>query len=412
MSRNQAPVGSISAEQLWKRYRPDTRGSVLRETLATIRRGHRRTGNWVLRGVDLHVSPGEAVGVVGLNGSGKSTLLKALAGVTVPTAGTLEVGGRVGALIEVRAGIHPELSGRENIYFYGTVLGLTRKQVAARFDDIVDFGELAHAVDRQVKYYSSGMQMRLGFSIAAFLEPDVLLVDEALAVGDVGFQQRCLERMRHVLQQGTSLVFVSHDMAAVESMCERSLWMDAGVIRHDGPTAEVLDSYRMGLEEKAAALSALLDDAVRLTRLDAGSPDGRGPTTGQRLDLDITLETRRAGAADLCIGVTDGPANPIFALTECVPLHQGTNSLRVSVQNLPLPRGRYYVWVGAFTDRGTLMAWHPAGPLDVSGPGRQSAPRGVMVHSPIHVTARWTRLDNVRRADTTDGPPGARSMST
>lgn len=412
MSRSQPAVGSVVAEQLWKRYRPDKRGSVLRETLATIRRGHRRVGTWVLRGVDFAVTPGEAVGVVGLNGSGKSTLLKTLAGVTVPTAGTLEVGGRVGALIEVRAGIHPELSGRENIYFYGTVLGLTRRQVADRFDDIVDFGELGHAVDRQVKFYSSGMQMRLGFSIAAFLEPDILLVDEALAVGDVGFQQRCLERMRSVLQQGTSLVFVSHDMAAVESMCERSVWMDAGIIRHDGPTVEVLNSYRRGLEEKAAALGALLDDPVRLVSLGVGGADGHDARTGEDVTLDISLEARDAVRAEVCVGVTDGPANPIFALTEVVALHKGRNDLRVQAQSLPLPRGRYYVWVGAFTDTGTVMAWHPAGPLDVSGPRRQATPRGVMVHSPIHVTARWDRLDAAPHGVVEQGPaPERRGIS-
>jgi ABC-2 type transport system ATP-binding protein len=326
----------------------------------------------------------------------------------MPTAGTLQVGGRVGALIEVRAGIHPELSGRENIYFYGTVLGLSRRQVADRFDDIVDFGELGHAVDRQVKFYSSGMQMRLGFSIAAFLEPDILLVDEALAVGDVGFQQRCLERMRTVLQQGTSLVFVSHDMAAVESMCERSVWMDAGVIRHDGPTAEVLNSYRMGLEEKAAALGALLDDAVRLVGLRVSGPDGHDARTGEDVTLELTLEARGAVRADVCVGVTDGPANPIFALTESVALLEGRNVVRVTAQSLPLPRGRYYVWIGAFTETGTEMAWHPAGPLDVTGPRRAATPRGVMVHSPIHVPARWDTQGEVVGPAAEPGPAGER----
>jgi ABC-type polysaccharide/polyol phosphate transport system ATPase subunit len=344
----------------------------------------------VLRDVELEVQPGEAVALIGLNGSGKSTLLKVLAGVTHPNAGQLDIGGRIGALIEVRSGIHPDLSGRENALFYGTVLGLSRRQVMDRFDDIVDFAELSGAIDRQVKFYSSGMQMRLGFSIAAFLEPDILLVDEALAVGDVGFQQRCLERMKDVLNQGTTLIFVSHDMAAVEAMCQRTVWLDDGVIRSDGPTADTLGRYRVGLEEKAALLARLLDDPVRMTQLSATSIDEALPETGRPLLLGLTLASEMSGPVDLCVGVSEGPATPIFTLTRSVDLRVGENDLRCTIENLPLPKGRYYVWLGAFGPGGsTQMPWHPAAPLDVEGPPRHPPPRGVMQLSPVHVTARW-----------------------
>ena len=389
MSPESGPVGSISAGHLWKRYRSDATRPLLRDRLSLRRRGKPRQ-TWAIRDVELHVQAGEAVGLVGLNGSGKSTLLKLLTGVTWPTAGRVQVNGRIGALIEVRAGIHPDLTGRENILFYGTVLGLSRREVLARFDDIVDFAELGDAVDRQVKFYSSGMQMRLGFSVAAFLEPDVLLVDEALAVGDVGFQQRCLERMRHVMVQGTTLVFVSHDMAAIESLCPRALWLDDGVVRHDGETAEVLAAYRLGLETKAARLAELMDDPVRLADISLHGLGQGPPTTGEALDVRLHLNSTVDAEVQLCLGVSEGPASPIFTLTEPVHLSPGPNEFRCLIDNLPLPRGRYYTWIGAFAESGpNSMRWHPVAPLDVVGPLRQPPPKGVMLLSPVHVTASW-----------------------
>ena len=277
------PIGTIQAEHLWKRFRADLTQPMLRDSLRRVKNRVRRRENpwtWVFRDVDLEVQPGEAVGLIGINGSGKSTLLKVLSRVMYPNSGRVALNGRIGALIEVRAGIHPDLTGRENVFFYGTILGLSRRQVAERFDTIVEFAELTDAVDRQVKFYSSGMGMRLGFSIAAFLEPDILLVDEVLAVGDIDFQQRCLERMREVRRSGTTVVFVSHDMAAVEAMCERALWMDRGVVAADGPTPQVVHAYRVGLEEKARVVDRALRHGDGPERL--GLRHLWGAATGRR----------------------------------------------------------------------------------------------------------------------------------
>lgn len=194
--------------------------------------------------LSLVVRPGELVGVIGSNGAGKSTLFKLIAGVTQPTGGWLAQRGRLGALIEVGAGIHPELTGRENIYQYGSILGLSWREIRQRFDAIVQFAELGSFIDQPVKRYSSGMQMRLGFSVTAHVQPDVLLVDEVLAVGDEAFQARCLERIEALRANGTAILFTSHDLTAVERMCSHVVWLDHGRPVLAGPPPAVVAAYR------------------------------------------------------------------------------------------------------------------------------------------------------------------------
>ncbi len=228
--------GSVSVSHVWKRFRKD-RGRKLGRDLvarATRRPSSRDPWRWVLKDIDFEVAPGEAVGIVGVNGSGKSTLLKIISGVMFPHSGLVETNGRIGALIEVMSGISGELTGRENVMVYGTLLGLSRKQIAERFDEIVAFAEVEDAIDRQVKFYSSGMKMRIGFSIAAFLEPSILIVDEVLAVGDSSFQQKCLNRMREVTQRGSTLLLVSHDLASVAATAERGIWLEDAHVRRRG----------------------------------------------------------------------------------------------------------------------------------------------------------------------------------
>jgi ABC-type polysaccharide/polyol phosphate transport system ATPase subunit len=385
------PNGSIVADRVWKRFRGDRRRMLLRDELQRLRPGSGGVGRgwrWALRDVDLVAEPGESIGLVGANGSGKTTLLKILTRVMYPYAGSVEVQGRVGALIEVRAGIHPDLTGRENVFLFGSLLGLSRRDVGRRFDEIVAFAELEQAIDRQVKFYSSGMQMRLGFAVAGFLQPEVLLVDEVLAVGDAAFQQKSLDRMRFMLHQGTTLVFVSHDLAAVEAACARSIWLRDGLIVEDGPVRDVLSAYRRSIEE-GAELAPQTDGLVRLLKAEVMGPDRGLPRSHEPLDLSLTVSSSEPRAATVCIGVSEGPATPIFLVRRELHLVAGDTTIRCSIPNLPLPRGRYFVWLAAF-DTVDLLAWQPATRFDVSGPDLDPPPRAVVRLSPVHSEAKWS----------------------
>jgi lipopolysaccharide transport system ATP-binding protein len=206
---------------------------------------------WALRGVNLDVHSGTTLGIIGRNGSGKSTLLKLINGVLKPDAGTVTVHGTVASLVELGAGFHPELTGRENVVINGTILGLTRKEIRARFDAIVEFAELADYIDEPVRTYSSGMYMRLGFSVAVHVDPDILLIDEVLAVGDRPFTQKCIERMNCFKEAGKTIVFVSHDLETVRSWCGDAVWLDQGVLRERGKPGDVVDAYLASLSEAA-----------------------------------------------------------------------------------------------------------------------------------------------------------------
>jgi lipopolysaccharide transport system ATP-binding protein len=198
---------------------------------------------WALRNVSFEVRTGEAVGIIGRNGSGKSTLLKVLSKITTPTEGYAEIYGRVGSLLEVGTGFHPELTGRENIYLNGAILGLKKAEIEQKFDEIVAFSEIDQFLDTPVKRYSSGMYVRLAFAIAAHLEPDILLVDEVLAVGDAQFQKKCLGKMEGVAREGRTVLFVSHNMAAVQTLCDRSILLEEGALRMDGSSHQVVRHY-------------------------------------------------------------------------------------------------------------------------------------------------------------------------
>ncbi len=198
---------------------------------------------WALRDVNFDVEDGETLGIIGHNGAGKSTLLKILSRITKPTSGSIEIHGRVGSLLEVGTGFHNELSGRENIYLNGAILGMKRTEIQAKFDEIVAFSEVEKFLDTPVKHYSSGMYMRLAFSVAAHLEPEVLIVDEVLAVGDLSFQKKCLNKMREVGEKGRTVLFVSHDMQSIARLCNRVIWMKGGNILRDGETNEVIGAY-------------------------------------------------------------------------------------------------------------------------------------------------------------------------
>lgn len=285
---------AVQVSGLGKRY---VRGAApygsLREALARpFRRGPPMTPFWALEDVSFSVKEGEAVAIVGRNGAGKSTLLKILARITPPTTGEARLTGRFGALLEVGTGFHPELTGAENIYLNGAILGLSRAQIRAKFDEIVEFAEVGAHLDTQVKHYSSGMYTRLAFSVAAHLDPDILIIDEVLAVGDLAFQRKCMGRMERVARErGPTILFVSHNLTAVTNLCPRAILLDAGRVVMDGPTPSVVQRYTSMV---AALTTTPLTDrqdrlgnhALRFTTLRASSDCGP-PQSGKDLHLDI-----------------------------------------------------------------------------------------------------------------------------
>ena len=217
---------------------------------------------WALRGIDLSVEPGETVGILGHNGAGKTTLLRLLAGVSRPTVGRVTITGRVAPLISVGVGFHQEMTGRENVLVNGMLLGLTRRQVEQRFDQIVDFAELEEFIDTPVKFYSSGMYMRLGFAVAVHVDPQVMLVDEVLAVGDIAFQLKCLDRMRQLQGQGATILFVSHSMPSVRLLCPRAVLIRKGRVEFDGPTEQAIAQHHALLSVGHAISGDTADDGL------------------------------------------------------------------------------------------------------------------------------------------------------
>ncbi len=286
-------------DEVSKRYRLGLTRTSLPTLLAdrveqAIGRRQRAVGKqgefWALKDVSFELHQGESLALIGRNGAGKTTILKLLANITKPTSGTVETYGQLSALIELGAGFHPDLTGRENIYLNGAILGLSRQEINRRFDEMVAFSELDHFIDTPVKRYSSGMTVRLGFAVASCIEPDILLVDEVLAVGDASFQQKCMRRIRELLDNGTSIIFVSHNFYLVQAVCERAIYLTQGQVRTSGPTQEVLTSYEQDLH------------AERARKLGLGEADALSDEVG---DIEITrVEVLGMGE------VTDGALLP------------------------------------------------------------------------------------------------------
>jgi lipopolysaccharide transport system ATP-binding protein len=244
----------IRVENLGKQYRLgidtvpySTVREVVMDAVKAPFRALRRNGSgatiWALRDVSFEIQPGEIVGIIGRNGAGKSTLLKILSRITEPTVGRVQLFGRVASLLEVGTGFHPELTGRENIFLNGSILGMSKKEIESKFDEIVAFAEIEKFIDTPVKRYSSGMYVRLAFAVAAHLEPEILVIDEVLAVGDYAFQQKCLDKMQDVSTRGRTVLFVSHNMGAINRLCQRAILLNEGRIIHSGPTMEVVQRY-------------------------------------------------------------------------------------------------------------------------------------------------------------------------
>lgn len=360
---------AIHAHELGKRYRLGLyrRGyGTLREAIAGAfsRNGEDESDYdgpdylWALRDLSLTISPGEVVGLIGHNGAGKSTLLKVLSRITEPTEGYVDVTGRVGSLLEVGTGFHPELTGRENIFLNGSILGMRKAEIRARFDEIVEFAEIERFLDTPVKRYSSGMSVRLAFAVAAHLEPEILLVDEVLAVGDAAFQRKSLGKMTEVASQGRTVVFVSHNLAIIQSLCRRGVLLERGEAVVDGPVKATIDRYLGSLE--SAAGGDLLERTdrdrrgyydtqikqVELRGQGSGPPDvvvaGEPATIGIELTEEVaTMECR--------ITIVDGLGQPVTTFDSEISSSADVRDpelgsrIECEVGSLPLLPGRYRI---------------------------------------------------------------------
>jgi ABC-type polysaccharide/polyol phosphate transport system ATPase subunit len=362
---------------------------------AIVRRELPRTRDvWALRDVDLEIEPGEAFGIVGRNGSGKSTLLKLIAGIFAPTTGQLEVGGRVGSLIEIGAGFHPDFTGVENVYLNAAIYGLKRGYVDEHLDEIIEFAELEQFKDAPVRTYSSGMYMRLGFSVAMHIQPDVLLLDEVLAVGDEAFQHKCFGRIGDYQRAGGTIVFVSHDAGAVERICDRAIMLEDGRVLEEGPAGDVVRAYHRRLVTGPAEASAQRNGGgagrCRVHEVKAVAGDGGARerfTEGEPMALEVWLYSEHEIVdANVTVGIRDTDGRPVGSQTvEGVLLRpERLERLRLNFPGLPMREGRFFVDVGVMSrDRDAELALAERA-LELSVFGSDAAGSG-----PIRLGGTW-----------------------
>jgi ABC-2 type transport system ATP-binding protein len=357
---------AIVVDDVWKRFRLyRDRNQSLKSTL--LRRGRARYDEfWALRGVSLSVPRGSTFALVGRNGSGKSTLLKCMARILRQERGTIAIDGRMSALLELGAGFHPELSGRDNVYLNGSILGLRRREVDAMFDEIVEFAGLARFIDTPVKNYSSGMYVRLGFSVAISVQPEVLLVDEVLAVGDEEFQRRCNERFADLRERGTTIVVVSHALDIVRRMCDLAAWLDGGGLRELGSTSEVVDAYvedvQAGRATDSEATNGRHRYGSRELRIEhaeiVGESGGGVLRTGETVSVRLEISSSRP-IADASVGlVIHSLAGLEVAGTSThgrgvsLPVIDGPCVVELSIDRLPLLPGTFEVGVSLTDSHG------------------------------------------------------------
>jgi lipopolysaccharide transport system ATP-binding protein len=364
---------AIRVENLSKKYRigvAKRRYGTLRDSVSDgIRSLFRRNGGskasetiWALKDVSFEVQRGEVIGVIGRNGAGKSTLLKILTRITEPVSGRAEIHGRVGSLLEVGTGFHPELTGRENVYLNGAILGMRKAEIDRKFDEIVAFSEIEKFIDTPVKHYSSGMSVRLAFAVAAHLEPEVLLVDEVLAVGDVAFQKKCLGKMENVASEGRTILFVSHNMAAVQQLTRRSLLLAGGSLVAEGSTAEVIGRY-LDIADNGSRTVYNIDDRSR------ARTDFLRQVEFVTLKWENNLSNLLQTDEDLLIHITVKANEPVekFRLSMTIKRIDGTpvgnwfgpethsltsgekGTFRVLLKDLRLAPGKYYCSVAVGT---------------------------------------------------------------
>ena len=410
---------AIRAERLGKRYRIGERETyrALRDTLTTaitapvrrLRSGGRTAARdntiWALRDVSLEVAPGEVLGVIGHNGAGKSTLLKILSRITEPTEGRAEVRGRVGSLLEVGTGFHPELTGRENIFLNGAILGMKRAEIARRFDEMVAFAGVERFIDTPVKRYSSGMYLRLAFAVAAHLEPEILLVDEVLAVGDAAFQKKCLGRMSEVAREGRTVLFVSHNLPSIEKLCQRVIVIDGGQLVMQGDPVTCIAAYLGAHAEPSSGVD--LASVPRLdprlvpvyTHLELRATDGTPVSavgSGEPLEFHLSYAAAdEIQSPSFGIIVSNGMGMPLFflqtrtqhGLWETAP---ASGRVVCRLDEVPLVPGEYLLTIGCMTGERQLdLLEHVASfrvePRDFFDSGYLPHP----LNGPVLIRSQW-----------------------
>jgi ABC-type polysaccharide/polyol phosphate transport system ATPase subunit len=348
--------GSIEIDHASRRFRVYPQPVRTLKELLVARRRTRGTDVWALRDVSASIAPGEAVGLIGRNGSGKTTLLRLVAGIIKPTSGTVAVEGRVGSLLELGAGFHPEFTGRENVYLNGAILGLKREDIRRHMDEIVAFAELERFIDVPVRTYSSGMYMRLGFAVAAHLDVDVLLLDEVFAVGDEEFQRKCFGKIFEFKQRGGTIVFVSHDAAAVDRLCARAVLLRDGEVAFDGPTREAITQYHRLLaeerepDERGAGLSEYGTGEARITGCRLVGPGGeerRQFAPGEQLIVQVRIDAAEDVPAPRLSWELRDEAGLVLAAgnTRTADIGwragEGEHHFRFDVESMPLADGRF-----------------------------------------------------------------------
>ncbi|MDZ4817763.1 MAG: ABC transporter ATP-binding protein [Planctomycetota bacterium] len=371
---------------------------------------------WALRDVGFEVQPGEVIGIIGRNGAGKSTLLKILSRITEPTTGRIELRGRIASLLEVGTGFHPELTGRENIFLNGSILGMSRREIASKFDEIVDFAEIEMFLNTPVKRYSSGMYVRLAFAVAAHLEPEILIIDEVLAVGDSAFQKKCLGKMQDVAKHGRTVLFVSHNMAAVQNLCQGVILLDQGRVRYVGPTAAGVSQYLSSNSSKHDGFVSLVDHPARAAGgepllqsvrfLNADGEQASSFAVGDPFTVEFELDPRTPlRQAEIGIGFNSVTHGRVFSvgtfLSDRVLSDISEPSvIRCQIEQLCLVPGRYSLSLSAGTHGHKLLDnIEDAVYLDVEASdfyGNGTVPMASLGH--VAVRSKWEVLSDERLA--------------
>lgn len=367
---------------------------------------------WALQDVSFTVKRGEVVGIVGHNGAGKSTLLKILSRITEPTVGRAVIHGHIGSLLEIGTGFHPDLTGRENVFLNGAILGMRRREIEAKFDEIVAFSEIEKFIDTPVKRYSSGMYVRLAFSVASHLEPEVLVLDEVLSVGDAAFRRKCQDKMAEVAHRGRTVLFVSHNMGAVQTLCPRALWFDHGRLKADGQSEEVVFDYLKNSDDPLRAQAALTSEQgeliiERVRVLDEAGDDITSVTSGDSITIEAQYNARQPVIQPYFLFSIAGHVGHLFTASMTLDGHrperlEGRGRIRCRFANVPVvPRQSYQVFMGALEQDGftillprtEVAAFTVDGTPDSVGFYGDNAERAIRLAPPILVAYQWELQD-------------------